>query len=487
MKKFFTLLTFMICMASYTLGQIVITEISYNPPEGGTDSLEYIEIYNASNAPLNLNGYKISKGVDFTFPDSTINAGQYFLVVKHARAFKTVYNITAAEWSPNNPTATNNTLANNGEVIEIVDGADNVLASLRYERLAPWPTAADGTDGAGASIELCDVSADPTLGQNWKASINELGFELNNRKVLGTPGFANSITACSEPPVTLYPNRTIVSVSTTNADGVLDSLNKTCTLLGTVYGVNLRPAGYQFTIIDSQNNGIGAYLEMGDLNYIVKEGDQVEIKGRVVQFNGFAQVELVEIKLISQNNTLVTPKIVDSFIEEDESSLVMLPYVSFKDPSEWTGTGSGFNVTMVNSSGHEFTVRIDNDIDAYGAPIPSHGSFFVIGLLGQFDSSLPYTEGYQLLPRYLVDFDPAGSTDNALDTNMKVMPNPTTHMLNIITDSNPERLELFNIQGQMLGQFFNTLNLDMSEHAKGIYFIKAVKGEKSSTLKVIKM
>ena len=39
---------------------LVITEISYNPPESGTDSLEFIEIYNNSGASIDLQGYYIT-------------------------------------------------------------------------------------------------------------------------------------------------------------------------------------------------------------------------------------------------------------------------------------------------------------------------------------------------------------------------------------------------------------------------------------------
>ncbi|MBK6497626.1 MAG: lamin tail domain-containing protein [Saprospiraceae bacterium] len=84
MKKFFTLLMAVLWVTFTSYGQIVISEISYNPPESGTDSLEYIEIYNAGNAGVNLKDYKFSKGVDFTFPDTTLGSHKYLLIVKHA-------------------------------------------------------------------------------------------------------------------------------------------------------------------------------------------------------------------------------------------------------------------------------------------------------------------------------------------------------------------------------------------------------------------
>jgi hypothetical protein len=479
MKKFFTLLMMMIWISYISYGQIVITEISYNPPEAGTDSLEYFEIFNAGNTPINLKDYKVSRGVELTFPEVVFNPGSYLILSVKESAFRNNYGKSSIQW-------TAGALNNAGEVLAISDPSGVEIVAVDFKDVPPWPGLADGTDGDGRSIELCDLLADQNNGANWKVSQKNLGFQINGKQIYGTPGEANSIVNCNGAP-TEYPLRSIVSVTTTNADGVADSIGVNCTLKGIVYGVNLRPTGYQFTIIDAQNNGIGVFLDAGNLNYTVKEGDEVEVKGAITQFNGFTQIVLVDIKSVSQNNTLVNPKAIDSFEEEDESSLVTLGYVSFVDPTQWIGTGSGFNMTMVNGSGQEFNIRIDNDIDAYSAPVPTAGTFFVTGLLGQFDNSVPYTEGYQLLPRYLVDFDPAGSTDNILDANMKIQPNPTTHILTIITDSQPERLELYDIKGQKLAQFTNTLSVDMSIYSNGVYIVKAVKGDKSTTLRVIKM
>ncbi|MBL0101102.1 MAG: lamin tail domain-containing protein [Saprospiraceae bacterium] len=71
MKNLLTLITFICIFASMSYAQIVVTEISYNPPEGGTDSLEYIEIYNSGVSAVNMNNYKFTKGVSFTFPDTS--------------------------------------------------------------------------------------------------------------------------------------------------------------------------------------------------------------------------------------------------------------------------------------------------------------------------------------------------------------------------------------------------------------------------------
>ena len=60
----------------------------YNPPESGEDSLEYIEILNASSAPYNLQDVKFTAGVTFTFPSQILGAGQSVVVAKDSAAMK---------------------------------------------------------------------------------------------------------------------------------------------------------------------------------------------------------------------------------------------------------------------------------------------------------------------------------------------------------------------------------------------------------------
>lgn len=73
------LLAFFIILINFNLNaQIVINEIMYNPPESNTDFLEYIELYNPTNANINLKDYRISEAFSVTFPDTIIPADGYF-------------------------------------------------------------------------------------------------------------------------------------------------------------------------------------------------------------------------------------------------------------------------------------------------------------------------------------------------------------------------------------------------------------------------
>lgn len=576
MKNLALSIVMMFFSALYMHGQLVITEISYNPPETMTDSLEYIELYNAGTSKINLYKYKFSSGIVYTFPNISLDTGKYLILAVNDSAFIRNYKKPALKW-------TEGALSNSGELISIVDSLGNPKISVDYKKTAPWPAFADGTDGGGASIELCHPLADPNKGENWKAAIKDLGFMINGKAVKGTPGEKNTIPSCSaEPDVTVmvssnvftpkditievgqtvrwvntggshnvngkqstfpsntesfysgdpssdswtfdftftkvgansyqcdphaglgmkgtvtvkapvvaepYPARKISSMTSTNSEGVLDSLNINCSLTGIVHGVNLRsPSGLQFTIIDANNNGIGVFSSSESYGYTVTEGDEITIKGQVVQFNGLAQMTLVDLTKNSSGNTLVTPKVVTSLVEGDESSLVVVHNLTFVDPSKWGGgTSSGFNVDMTNGT-TTFLIRIDNDVDAFSAPIPSgSGPWSVTGIMGQFDNTAPYTEGYQLLPRYLADFSPAGSVADPQVSTLRVSPNPVDDKLEIITDRNPDEVLLLDAKGKVVLKMAGTRYVDMKTLPAGLYIVRTVTAGKMSSARVIKL
>ena len=181
-----------------------------------------------------------------------------------------------------------------------------------------------------------------------------------------------------------------------DADGVAVNNGTEFTVAGLVYGENMNGGGISFTLID-QTGGVGVYSNDVIDDYVVAEGDSIVLTGSINQFNGLTQMSPSSIDLVSQGNEIAEPTVITEFTDAIESQLVKLECVFLTDPGQWSGTGSGFNVTVSNGS-TEYTVRIDNDVDLYSAPAPD-GTFDVTGIGGQFDNEAPLTEGYQLLPR----------------------------------------------------------------------------------------
>jgi PKD repeat protein len=168
--------------------QLVITEIMYNPPESGTDSLEFIEIYNADDFSVDLEGFYFSEGVEFTFPSYTLNPGSYFLIAVDSVIFEEFFGMPAWQFEGG--------LGNNGERISLNNSYDMLVDSVRYDDVAPWPTSPDGT---GPSLSFCDPGLDNGLGENWSASIEFVGYNANGDSVMANPG-----DGCSSWPIAQF-------------------------------------------------------------------------------------------------------------------------------------------------------------------------------------------------------------------------------------------------------------------------------------------
>ncbi len=208
MKRKFTLVIPLLLMTMLAYGQLVISEISYNPAESGADSLEYIEIVNVSGGDLNLNGYTMG-GVTLTFPDTLITDGQYVVVSVNAAALSTVFGANSIQWEEGG-------LSNGGEEVSVIDDLGNILDVVTYDDADPWPLEADQ---GGPSLELCDLTADNSLGTNWKPSETATGVNINGLDVFGSPGLANSVS-CSG----LVPSDTVIVTNNvfTPADITID-------------------------------------------------------------------------------------------------------------------------------------------------------------------------------------------------------------------------------------------------------------------------
>ncbi|MEM8888356.1 MAG: lamin tail domain-containing protein [Bacteroidota bacterium] len=162
---------------------IIISEINYNPIEAGTDQTEFIELYNAEAAAVDLSGYEVV-GVEYTFPaGASIEAGAYLILAGNAVEFENFYGCAPDfEWG-------GGALSNNGEDVAVLDADGNEVDFVEYNDASPWPTEPDGD---GPSLELLDLTADNSVAGFWAASLIDGG----------TPGAANqgSDTRCSLLP-----------------------------------------------------------------------------------------------------------------------------------------------------------------------------------------------------------------------------------------------------------------------------------------------
>jgi len=152
-----------------------ITEIMYHPI-GGSD-FEFMELQNSGEATLPLAGVRLTRGIDFTFPDIELAPGELIVVVNNRSAFQSRYGTgirIAGEFGGK--------LGNGGERIrlQLPDPHPGAIQNFRYS-----DTWYPRTDGTGFSL----VPSDPRGGRtDWSRAAAWRASSFVN----GSPGAADS-------------------------------------------------------------------------------------------------------------------------------------------------------------------------------------------------------------------------------------------------------------------------------------------------------
>lgn len=168
-------MTGVITVQAAMAGEVIITEINYNNP--GSDSYEFVELYNNGDEAVEMEGWTLANAIEFTFPALTLGVGEYVIVANDAAAFEAAFGILPLEFS--------GALNNTGETIELLDASGTLTDEVAYSEAAPWPSEADG---GGPTLVLCDYDSDNNNGENWAAATTPTGFEVNGIQILANPG-----------------------------------------------------------------------------------------------------------------------------------------------------------------------------------------------------------------------------------------------------------------------------------------------------------
>ncbi len=293
------------------------------------------------------------------------------------------------------------------------------------------------------------------------------------------------------PCPTVYNVTDIAGITGVDTEGVAVAAGQTVEITGVVHGVDLQGANpVQFTVIDA-TDGIGLFSS-NDYGYTVVEGDEVTVQGTVNQFNGLTQINPDTIIYNSANNTLDNAETVTVLDENTESNLVKIEDLLYVDEGQWLGDGSSFNVDVIDGLGRTFALRIDNDTELANMPAPFAGgtTFNVTGIGGQFDTSSPYDEGYQLFPRYGADFEATTSTNTPSWANgMKLYPNPATNQIIIESDIMMTRISISNILGQKIYEINNAELLEqvnLKGLDAGVYIVTFTNDNESWSTEFVK-
>lgn len=167
--------------------QVVINEVMYHSIDDDPDK-EYIELFNRSDAAVDLTGWAITRGIDFAFsPGTTIPAGGYLVVARSPETIRSIHSLpeSAVVGPPSDdPEAIDDFggLQNSGERITLKDAMDRTVDTVSFRDGGEWPRWADGH---GSSMELIDPFQDNRFGQAWDASDDSAKAEERTLSYVG--------------------------------------------------------------------------------------------------------------------------------------------------------------------------------------------------------------------------------------------------------------------------------------------------------------
>lgn len=145
-----------------------ISEIMYHPvlEEAFEDFHEYVELTNIGESAVELDGWRLVGGVDFTFPQYTLEPGAY-LVVAHTR--EALLAVDAYGLNPDQVLGDywdmGRELDNGGEKVGLVTADGLGVDSVSYDDDFPWAVGADAM-GAG-EMDYPQQSSENWLPQAW--------------------------------------------------------------------------------------------------------------------------------------------------------------------------------------------------------------------------------------------------------------------------------------------------------------------------------
>ena len=164
-----------------------------------------------------------------------------------------------------------------------------------------------------------------------------------------------------------------------------------------------------------QSGGAGIAVFFGGSTTVRPEaGDSVTVTGPLGQFNGLLELNLTTtvathaVTTNSHNNALPAPTELIFSLTNNAAAIEALEGSYVVASNVFIQTGAAFttgNFNLTNSMGETFSLRVDSRTDIVGKARPT-GPCDIIGVLTQFDSADPRTEGYQLLPSRFADIRP---------------------------------------------------------------------------------
>ncbi|RYD84354.1 MAG: hypothetical protein EOP84_05730, partial [Verrucomicrobiaceae bacterium] len=216
----FILLLVALFASRLAFSQAVVSEVHYHPIEepafssDGSPALdltddvhEFVEIQNTSASTLDLSGWKLADGIDYTFPaGATIPPGGYRVVAKDPARLAAAYNLSVgAVLGPYT-----GKLSNNGDTVRVRNAQGATIDAVNYLPTFPWAGSADAL-GAGKDFLGFDALKAPYNAQYKGRSLQRVSAIASSNDPANwvaspwpgqpSPGAANAVTRNVPKPV----------------------------------------------------------------------------------------------------------------------------------------------------------------------------------------------------------------------------------------------------------------------------------------------
>jgi hypothetical protein len=251
---------------------IVINEINYISP-ADTDCGDWIELYNTTDANLDISGWLLIDGADnsFTIPSGTvIRRKNYLILSRDAKKFFDIY--------PNVQNVVGSFdfgLGSDYDIIKLYDKTNSLIDSVTYFSDNPWPLATENQ-----TVSLTTPYSNNEIGTNWEASLGN-----------GTPGkdndyfvfileevFAETTIEATSFPNPTQSNATVRWICNTPQNVKINVFNIRGELVEQVFNNACPPGTFEEPILQRGNFQGGIYfVQINFANGLSKTLKQVKM------------------------------------------------------------------------------------------------------------------------------------------------------------------------------------------------------------------
>src|SRR5258706_1559326 len=167
---------------------VVFNEIMYHPATNEAN-MEWVELHNQEAVDVDLSGWSITGGINYSFASNPIVRGRGFLVLASSPS-----TLAAATGLTNILGPFTGRLSNNGDTVRLRNNSGRIMDEISYGVEDDWPVA---PDGSGVSLAKVDRDTASGAAQNWRGS-DQMG---------GTPGTENFPSSN-----TVFPDTRLISI-----------------------------------------------------------------------------------------------------------------------------------------------------------------------------------------------------------------------------------------------------------------------------------